>query len=397
MRRLRSFIRRVGACWKFLCGVRQRPHLSTLVLLLPVVAVLVLANWPGWRVTYLNPFGLVGFEPSVESHYEHGWPLTYLRRQTYAWDDLMGPVRLSAWKPRDGIVDFTALSLVLDLAASIAIVAFAGILIEAHRRRQQSCFQFRLSELLIFVTVVAIVLSWYAVRRNEYREECRIYQWLHREDAAAEWPPNDKDWYLEGPEWLRPIIGDQYFVFFARLRAVDACGFQLKEVAKLRHLLLLRLEDQSAVDLSPLSQMSQLKAITFTPYFHVRTFQVDEDIVSVELPALPQLRAAGVEMPPPGGLSPNLQWRIGGLSRLKSLESLRLQDEALDDRAMAQLDGLRCLRMLDLRDTRTWLSPLLHRPLPVVVSLATDDGFVGGRVDLHGLLDEPVEQFAPRC
>ncbi len=45
----------------------------------------------------------------------------------------------------------------------------------------------------------------------------------------------------------------------------------------------------------------------------------------------------------------------------------------------------------------TWLSPLLHRPLPVVVSLATDDGFVGGRVDLHGLLDEPVEQFAPRC
>ncbi len=49
------------------------------------------------------------------------------------------------------------------------------------------------------------------------------------------------------------------------------------------------------------------------------------------------------------------------------------------------------------KDIETWLSPLLHRPLPVVVSLATDDGFVGGRVDLHGLLDEPVEQFAPRC
>ncbi len=52
----------------------------------------------------------------------------------------------------------------------------------------------------------------------------------------------------------------------------------------------------------------------------------------------------------------------------------------------------------EMRDENTsWLSPLLHRPLPVVVSLATDDGFVGGRVDLHGLLDEPVEQFAPRC
>ena len=92
------------------------------------------------------------------------------------------------------------------------------------------------------MTLVAIGLSFYAVRRKEYTEECKIYAWLHRDDDRADWTADGSDWKLEGPDWLLPIIGEErYYELFARLCAVEARGDELKEVVKLRRLLLLRL------------------------------------------------------------------------------------------------------------------------------------------------------------
>ena len=91
---LRMLATRVGSWWKSFRAVRLRPHLSTLVLLIPVLAVLVLANVPGWRVAYMAPLVRVSFRPEIDANYEHGWPLTYLRRKTWV-RELSEPARVT--------------------------------------------------------------------------------------------------------------------------------------------------------------------------------------------------------------------------------------------------------------------------------------------------------------
>jgi hypothetical protein len=332
VRLLRSLAGRVRAWWNSLRAFRLRPHLSTLVFLLPVVAVLVLANWPGWQVAYLNGLGFLGHQSEIDAHYEHGWPLTYLERRTWELSKTATVEYHSPWKLREGVLDFSLLALAADTVIGIGILALAAVLIEARRRRRHSCFQFHLRELLLFVTIVAIGLSFYAVRRKEYLEEYRIYQWLHRDENAADWTPLVRqDWPIEGPVWLLPIIGDnRYYELFARLWAVDASGGELTEVVKLRHLRFLRLGDASSDQLAPLLQMPKLEAIEFM-------YSVPEQ--SVELPPLPRLRIAAVENPT-GSMSdiPNLT--IKGLSALKSLEALGLRDDEFGDDEMAQLAGM---------------------------------------------------------
>ena len=245
--------------WKSLRAVSLRLHRSTLVLLVPVLAVLVLANVPGWTVACLQPNGDGDgpFYAKVDTRYEHGWPLTYLRRRTLEFLD--GRVDFSPWDLAHGIIDFRGLALAGNVVAGIGILILAGVLIEARRRRLQSCFQFRLGELLIFVTLVAIGLSFYAVRRKDYTEQCKIYVWLHRysthvspeallhwspeeldalvPQGAAEWTPGDPDWQSEGPYWLLPILGeDRYRELFRRPCATFADEDDLKEAVKLRRL-----------------------------------------------------------------------------------------------------------------------------------------------------------------
>ncbi len=102
----------------------------------------------------------------------------------------------------------------------------------------------------------------------------------------ADWNLNGADWELEGPDWLLPILGeDRYHELFARLCAVDAGGDDLKEVVKLRRLLLLRLRPSSGEDTALLAQMPTLEAIEL--------YCGDEHDYVIELPRLPRLRDIG--------------------------------------------------------------------------------------------------------
>ena len=211
------------------------------------------------------------------------------------------------------------------------------------------------------MTFVAVGLSFYAVRRKEYTEECRIYEWLHRDDEAqgwivshADWTLNGADWQITGPDWLLPVIGeDRYNEVFARLCAVDAGGDDLKEAAKLRRLILLRLGESSDKDTVHLTQISTLEAI------EVMYWSIHDEKLHVALPQLPNLRALNAE-PVTGSMSELPNWRISGLSGLKSLEGLRLADDEFDDAAMVDLDGMTRLQCLDLSGTKITAAGLRH-------------------------------------
>ena len=307
----------------------------------------MLANVPGWQTAYLHPMGGGEFRPGAFENYEHGWPLTYLRRDVRE----SVTITFSPWDLPHGILEFRAFALAGNVLADVAIFVLAGSLLEARRRRRQSCFQFHLSELLAFVTLVVIAMSFYAVRRKEYREECRIYAWLHRDDGKADWTPNGPDWMLDGPEWLLPVLGkERYYELFARLYSVEAGNDDLKEVAKLRRLLLLRLDTTSPEDMAILTQFPKLEAIQLMP---VGLFDQ-----TVELPQLPHLRALNCEILTNSSDMPN--WRITGLSSLKALESLSIADDQFDDAAMADLDGMAHLHYLDLGNSKVTAAGLRH-------------------------------------
>ena len=347
---LRTFATCAGPWWKSFRTVSLRPHLSTLVLLVPVLTVLVLANVPGWRMVYLDPLYRGRFELVVDASYEHGWPVTYLRRKCSADPAVPEnwlPATYSSWDLPHDVIAFRGLCLAGDVVAGIGVLLVAGVLIEARRRGRHSCFQFHLSELMAFATFVAIGLSLYGVRRNVYIEERKIYTQLH-----PSWTPEvhflvgPEDWRLEGPDWLLPILGeDRYRELFARLVSIDAGGDDLKEIAKLRRLLLVRLLPSSKEDTALLARIPTLEAIELGD-------AVGPNPSTIELPSLPRLRA--LYPCKPASLNPDLltDSRIRGLAGLKSLESLYVMDGEFDDKSMVDLDGLIHLHWLFLNGTK---------------------------------------------
>ncbi len=358
MKPFRTLVKYVRTWPKLFRTLQMRPHLSTLVLQIPVLIVLVLANVPGRRAAYLDPLDEGVFQPGISANYEHGWPLTHLRRKTleikrFAFNQIRD-IRLSPWDLPHGIIDFHLLALVGNVAAGIGILILTGVFIETRRRRRQSCFQFHLGELLALVTFVAIALSFYAIRRKEYIEECKVYEFLHRDEngPSADWSPNGPDWQLEGPDWLLPILGkDRYYELFARLCAVEAWDEDLKEAAKLHRLLLLRLGQSSPVDTALLVQIPTLEAIQLKWNAHEE---------NVDLPLLPRLRALGSEMPLGSMTDPLQNWKITGIAGLKSLESLSFTNDQFDDTSMAELDGLTHLHWLDLSGTKITSGGVRH-------------------------------------
>ena len=178
MRNLRTI---AAVWWKLLRAVSWRPHLSTLVLLAPVLAVLVLLNWPGWRVAYARAdTGIMFLWFKPYERYEHqAGTLTYLQRETVDPASLTpnsNLVEYTGWDLGKGIIDFRWCALVTDISAGICVAVMAALFIEARSRHRRSCFQFHLWELLTFTTLVAFCMSFYVARRKEYLMERDLYQ-----------------------------------------------------------------------------------------------------------------------------------------------------------------------------------------------------------------------------
>jgi hypothetical protein len=340
----------------FFATLRLRPHLSTGVSLIPVLAVLFLVNFPGWRVARVD-FMLYGaFEAGVRPDYEHGWPLTYLSRRIAEIKEVGGKyveVDYSPWDLPDGIIDSNWRALAGDLIIGAGVLLLTGVIIEARRRRRRSCIQFHLWELFVFVALVAIGLSFYAVRRREYFEECRIFRRLHPNDATLDWTPNGHGWLLEGPDWLMPVLGkDRYNELFKRLVAIDLREENSEDVVNLRHLVLVRLLDPSSDHLALLPQIPKLQA--------VQVLYLSDPDATIVLPPLPRLRALNVWHPTGSMDDPWSRCKITGLAGLESLESFNVQDREFGGADVAELGGLTHLRFVDLTLSKITAASVRH-------------------------------------
>jgi hypothetical protein len=99
-----------------------------------ILALAFFANFPAWEVTRpeMTANGQYGPHFDLVSVFEHGWPESYVRRDSYeaiaplpasgdAWKDA------SPWQPWRGGTDFSLRALAVDFAVWIGILLAGAI------------------------------------------------------------------------------------------------------------------------------------------------------------------------------------------------------------------------------------------------------------------------------
>lgn len=111
------------------------------------------------------------------------------------------------------------LGLGLDIASGILIVAVACAAFEMRRRRRYHLLQFRISDLLVMMLIVAVLGTWYssAARqravvesfaihaRSTYRHECWAPQWLKRLIGTSSLKWFDVPYDVPSKELVTPV------------------------------------------------------------------------------------------------------------------------------------------------------------------------------------------------
>lgn len=310
---------------------RGRPHRSTLVVTLVAMLVLVFWNVPGkWvRQASLDPYSNA---PTI-SHFEHGWPWTYLvradedrRRQMYGFDfgeaDKDVPRTIHPYfQLRSGVQAFRPWSLAVNVGVVAGLVVALGAAFEVWRRQRNHIFQFHLRDLACAFVAVALLTAW-CTRVKQRR-------------AWEALPPgiNIRSHQIGGPAWLRPSLGNDLFRLLDRpyvIEIVDERGWQQLERLPTVQVVYANLDFITSDKLALLAELPQLEALFL---YGGRDFDG-------EFPSLPQLRRLDSAV-----------WKseCRGINRLTSLEMLCLSADAFEAQTLREISTLPRLHQLELR------------------------------------------------
>jgi hypothetical protein len=131
----------------------------------------------------------------------HGWPMPFLWRTPEGWMNVPWKAKPSLpWTLADSARQFLILPLALDIIVAAAGVATFGALVEWRRRRRRRFVQFSLRELLLFVTIVAVILGWGINQRKKDQE---------RRDRFGSIRSMTASFAPRAPLWLQTLVGDE--------------------------------------------------------------------------------------------------------------------------------------------------------------------------------------------
>ncbi len=339
-------------------------HRSTHVFVGIAALVLLILNVPGQMVAGPDIFadGKYGPHFFVCEYCQHGWPWTYLRRESVA---LNGPpyLRLSHWRIFEGVEWFDASCLVANAAVCLTSAFVAGFLFETWRRQRKRLLQYRIVDLLVFGGTVAMCAAFYASHRSRHRYESKIVQTIDKNEDQY-WDINERvEWQRGGPTWLRQHIADQTLSVFDRVVGIDMDGGeQLEHAVKLSSLRAVCIKGAvSNRELAMLEQLPNLEALDMC-YARLKDqgSDVHDDHVagrSFRLPSLPGLRGLNLYGTPFDG---------AGLENIPSIEVLDLSRTDVSDESIPALLTLTRLKKLSLYGTAMTQSGIreLRRALP---------------------------------
>ncbi|MBX3414193.1 MAG: hypothetical protein KF708_16005 [Pirellulales bacterium] len=332
--------------------LRCKWHRSSFVFLVIAVGVVLFLNLPGQILVGPDIFQDGKYGPHFEyyEHAEHGWPFTYLWRETVT---LSGPPFwwLSTWNVFEGVRHFSLLYLIADVAIGLIAASAAALLFERWRGRRERLVQFRIRDLLLIVGVLSAIATVLAYHRSQHLAEqntLRTVESTHIPDVT--WGPIAQRvrWQPSGPSWLRVLIGDWPFASFDRVISIDASGINLEQVATLRRLKVVRIMGNvSDRQLQALERLRQLEALDMCfAYVDEADHETDgEDGVEsyIRLPHMPKLRGLNLY---------EAAFNGDGLENIPSIEVLDLSGTDIGDDSIPTLSTLTKLKQLALYDTK---------------------------------------------
>lgn len=133
------------------------------------------------------------------------------------------------------------------------------------RKPNRRWLSFSLRMFLLILTLVAIALGWYVNRVSQQRA---AVAWVVQKGGTVqysfEFGPNEqplKQPVPPGPDWLRNMLGIDYFSTVWRVNFEDINEPNLMPLAKLTSLKQLTLFRCNAADISPLAKLTNLKSL----------------------------------------------------------------------------------------------------------------------------------------
>lgn len=368
----------------------RRWHRSTWVVAAIIVLALLMANLPGQVVSFPRielPNNLqTGFP--IDWRYQHGWPWTCLVRAEFdhtfkmhmpmVWDE---PTSADCWRFWSGVPRLQYAALAGNLFIAAALIYAGGVAFEWWRRRRSRIWQLHLVDALLFIAVLSGALALWISSRGRFLREQQVLS-LPSDPTV----PLDEELplmlieshstQLGGPSWLRLLSEESPLRTFDRVIAIEVPGYELPKAAPFRDLRQLAIHHEATErDIAILSQFRHLEALL------VSFVTVDREGGSdtpgfVALPEMPRLRGLSLSM---------VRQPVAGLSNLRSLEVLEVDECAVNDSMLNELASLKRLRELSLAETKITNEGLQRlAALSQLERLVLDDTLIDDR-GLHNL------------
>jgi hypothetical protein len=211
-------------------------------------------------------------------------------------------------------------------------------------KRKRRWFQFRLRTLFVLTLITGVAMTWLVAKKERAARQKTAVEVIlndgglvlydYQLDAAGKMIRNPE---LAAPEWLRHLLGDDFFATVIGVRVVADSGLdQLKELRSVRRLEVVR--GITAARLEQLRDLGQLQRLWLEDT-ELTDAQVDH---IARLGNLQFLDISGSKVTDAG---------MKNLAYLVRLEELRLGNTQITGVGLKQLAGLSQLRDLYLEDT----------------------------------------------
>ena len=358
-----------------------RLHPSTYIVLLLTAVAIFLLNVPGQFVPHIHFGGLEQhrIEFPLWEHLEHGWPWTYLEQNAYSGllgsdgqVDLDGQLSLeplSAWSFGQHVTSFRPLALCLDLAFNLVSLAVCAAAFECWRRQRNHLLQFRLSDALLGVAILAFALGYAAHIAREHRQERAVLMQLGPpkgigEPTAQQHSGETRCTFYHGLSWVRGSDSDFSIPWFDRVVGIDLYDVaECQQAALLSHLKVVNLHlwtppaSYPGDVLLPLASLKNLEALRLIGYcpFELEdrranyTYEAsDAEIAAVlhEMRSLPKLIALDLNGSDIGDRS------AAELGQFPRLQKIDVRNTILSDEGLRHIGSLQTLDELRLGGSR---------------------------------------------
>jgi hypothetical protein len=289
-------------------------------------------------------------EARTVDHYDRGWPWVFAASFQQGG---LGPTQ-----PRQ-LIFFNGWYLVADLAVLLTAVATIGWFpIRYYYRHGQSLLQFSLRSLLLLVTILAGGMAWLANEHSQWkREQRQLTKLLEKNDPAMHFEVEASAYC--GPEWLRHLWPNDDLTIFYRAVGIR-CGranfensnVDVTSATDYVNSLQAVLPDMPYVteldlDILPL-EIADPSAFSRIEYLHLRPRAGNDDSLKG---LCSWMRLRSLLLFPAIKQGEFSDSGLAVLAQCHALDELHLENFRLSDAGIAQLVGLKRLRILGVSET----------------------------------------------